>query len=85
MSDKKPKKEKVTYVDDGRTLADMSGINAGFGKYFRSDDSYSNSTFGDKWRTFWTAFRMMLLPTLVFGAGLCLMFGVAYLLFRFVA
>ena len=78
----KPKKEKIEYIDDGRTLADMSGINAGFGKYFRSDDSYSYSTFGDKWRTFWTAFRMMLLPTLVFGAALLVLFGIMWLLFK---
>ncbi len=85
MSDKKPKKEKVTYVDDGRTLADMSGVDAGFGKYFRSDATPSYSSFGDKLRTFWMAFRMMLLPTLVFAAALCVMFGVAYLFFKYVA
>ena len=75
------KKEKITYVDDGRTLADMSGVNAGMGKYFRSGTP-SYSTFRDKARTFWLAFRMMLLPTLVFAGGLALLYGLMYLIFK---
>ena len=82
MAEKK-KKEKITYVDDGRSLADMSGVDAGMGKYFSSTPSYSS--FRDKWNTYWAAFRMMLIPTLVASLCLALMFGVMYLLFRFVA
>ena len=81
MADKN-KKEKSTYVDDGRRLADMSGVDAGFGRFFRSDGP-STGTFRDRWNTYWAAFRMMLLPTLVFSGALALMYGIAYLLFRF--
>ncbi|MBR5524005.1 MAG: hypothetical protein IKU51_01895 [Clostridia bacterium] len=75
------KKEKITYVDDGRTLADMSGVNAGMSKYFRSE-GMSFSTGKEKWSTFWMAFRMMLLPTLAVCGGIALLYGLMYLLFK---
>lgn len=78
------KKEKTTYVDDGRPLADMSGVDAGLGRFFRSDGP-STGTFRDRWHTFWGAFKMMLLPTLVFGGALAVLYGILYLLFRFAA
>ena len=81
MADKK-KQEKTTYVDDGRSIADMSGVDAGFSRFFRSDGP-STGTFWDRWHTFLAAFRMMLLPTLVFSGALALLYGVLYLLFRF--
>ena len=81
MADKgKKKKEKVVYIDDGRTIADMSGIDRGASRFF--DDTPSYSSFKDKWLTFWDAFRMMLLPTLVFGGALLVLFGIMWLLFK---
>ncbi len=77
------KKEKTTYVDDGRPIADMSQVQGGLGKYFSTTPSHSS--FRDKWNTYWAAVRMMLLPTLIASACLALMFGVMYLLFRFAA
>ena len=79
MAEKK-KKEKITYVDDGRTIADMSGIDRGASRFFGDTPSYSS--FKDKWLTFWDAFRMMLLPTLVIGAALLVLFGIMWLLFK---
>ena len=76
----KKKKEKVVYIDDGRTIADMSGIDRGASRFF--DDTPSYSSFKDKWLTFWDAFRMMLLPTLVFGVALLVLFGIMWLLFK---
>ena len=62
---KKEKKEKVIYIDDGRTIADMS--NVGFG-YSRGGGA-PRSTTREKMRTFWEAFKMMLIPTaIVVGA-----------------
>ena len=61
MKDKK-KKEKVIYIDDGRTIADMS--NVGYGKYI-SKDGKRRSTFKEKWNTYWEAVKMMLVPMLV--------------------
>lgn len=80
MADKK-KKEKVEYVDDGRSLADMSEVGGGLGDLFRNDTP-SYSSFMDKWKTFWTAFRFMLLPTLVVSVGLGLLYLILYLLFK---
>ena len=79
MAEKK-KKEKVIYVDDGRTIADMSGVDSGASKYFRNTPSYSTGK--EKWTTFFDAFRMMLLPTAVFGGALLVLFGLMYLLFK---
>ena len=76
----KKKKEKVVYIDDGRTIADMSGVDRGASRFF--DDTPSYSSFKDKWLTFWDAFRMMLLPTLVFGVALLVLFGIMWLLFK---
>ena len=73
------KKEKITYVDDGRSLADMSGVDAGAGKFFSSTPSYSTGR--EKWRTFWGAFRMMLLPTLAVCGGMVVLFALMYLIF----
>lgn len=58
---KKEKKQKVTYIDDGRTIADMSAL----GYKPRENSQTGKSTFKDKWNTYWQAVRMMLLPTLV--------------------
>ena len=80
----KNKKDKPVYVDDGRSIADMSNVDAGLGRFFRSDGP-STGTFRDRWQTFWAAFKMMLLPTLVFGGGLAVLYGILYLLFRYVA
>ncbi len=82
MAEKKEKKqkEKITYVDDGRTIADMSGVQGGASKYFKSTPSYSTGK--EKWTTFFDAFRMMLLPTAVFGGALLVMFGLMWLIFK---
>ena len=76
----KKKKEKVVYVDDGRTIADMSNVKGGVSKHFSNTPSYSTGK--EKWTTFFDAFRMMLLPTLVFGGGLAVLYGILFLLFK---
>jgi hypothetical protein len=81
VAEKKQKKEKPVYVDDGRTIADMSGVQGGASKYFQNNGP-SYSSFKDKWTTFFDAFRMMLLPTLVVGGAMALLFGIMWLLFK---
>ena len=76
----KKKKEKVVYVDDGRTIADMSGVQGGASKYFKGTPSYSTGK--EKWTTFFDAFRMMLLPTAVVGGGMLVVFGLLWLIFK---
>ena len=76
------KKEKIEYVDDGRSLADMSKVDeSAVGRYFRSDGP-STGGFRDRAATFWAAFKMMLLPTLAFGAGVAVMYLIMYLLLK---
>ena len=75
------KKEKIEYVDDGRTLANMSDVQPGMSRYFRND-APSYSTFREKWSTFWMAFRLMLMPTLVVSLALAALYLTMYLLFK---
>ena len=76
MGEKKNKKQKITYIDDGRSVADMSNIPHGLNwtKWGTS------SSFRDIWRTYWQATRMMLLPTLA-AVGILV---VAYLIITFI-
>ena len=60
MSEKNNKKEKITYIDDGRTVADMSALPPRMEWARRG----TNSSFKDIWHTYWQATKMMLLPTL---------------------
>ena len=77
MKKEKPKKEKVRYIDDGRTIADMSGVSAGKSRLGMG----STSPVGDIWRTYWSAVRMMLLPTLVAVGFLAVAFLIVSLIF----
>ncbi len=69
MSDKKKKKkEKTIYIDDGRTIADMSGtgrINPILGGSSKGSRGKRRSTAGEQWRTYWAAVKMMVIPMLV--------------------
>lgn len=73
------KKEKITYIDDGRTIADMSSVPGGFKP--AEPKGYPTASMKEKLSTFFGAMRMMLLPTLAVSLGLALIFGIAYLLF----
>lgn len=77
MKDKKDKKEKTIYIDDGRTIADMSGLpqRAAWTK------KGTTSSFKDIWRTYWQATKMMLLPTLVAVGILALAYLIVTLIF----
>ncbi len=61
MSGKNNKKEKITYIDDGRTIADMSGLPPRASWTKRG----TTSSFKEIWRTYWQATKMMLKPTLI--------------------
>ncbi len=58
---KKRKKEKVIYVDDGRSIADMSGVSGGLDWTKKG----TSSPMSDIWRTYWSAVKMMFKPMLV--------------------
>ena len=73
----KKKKDKVTYYDDGRTIADMSGLN--YGRKFSSKGTTSSPK--EIWKTYCMAVRMMFKPMLVVIGFLCVIFGMAYIFF----
>ncbi len=64
MSDKKKKKkekkEKVVYYDDGSSISDMSEVKPSY--IAKAAKTKSTSTFKEKWKTYWAAVKMMLLP-----------------------
>ena len=74
------KKEKITYVDDGRTIADMSGVPDH--RPAKRHPATPHPKFKDAWNTYWAAVRMMLLPTLIFGGGLVVIYIVIWLIFK---
>ncbi|MBQ8000843.1 MAG: hypothetical protein IJ298_06425 [Ruminococcus sp.] len=77
MSEKKPKKEKITYIDDGRTIADMSGLPPRAAWTQKG----TTSSFKDIWRTYWSAVRMMIRPMLVVIGFIIAVFAIATLIF----
>ena len=72
---KKKKKEKVTYVDDGRTLYDMSALSGG-----NRGMRVGKGTLKDQARTYFTAVKQMVIPMLVTIGIICLVFGILWIL-----
>ena len=76
----KKKKEKITYIDDGRTIADMSSVGGGK-KRSNNTPLRPRASAKEQWQTYWSAVKMMFLPMLVVIGILCVTFLVAYLAF----
>lgn len=78
------KKEKIIWVDDGRTIADMSGVSrkgytgTDHGKYGRP--SRYSAPLKEKLRTLFDAMGFMLLPSLAIIGLLCATFLIVYIL-----
>lgn len=77
MSKKKPKKEKITYIDDGRTIADMSELQSGT-KWTKRG---TTSSVKDILKTYWSATKMMFKPTLIAVGLLLAVFLIISLIF----
>jgi len=76
MSNKKKKKPKTIYYDDGRSLADMSSVtNRG-----REPAGVTRSGWRERWQTYFQSVKMMLLPMLVVLGLVAVAFGLLYLL-----
>lgn len=73
----KRKKEKITYIDDGRSLADMSGVSGGM--HFSRKNTVS--IFRAQWDTYWGAVKMMFLPMLVMVGFLLVVFFIMTVIF----
>lgn len=74
------KKEKITYIDDGRTIADMSGVSGGF--FHKSRPEWNpRPSVKEVWNTYWAAVKLMVRPMLVAVGGLTVIFVILYILF----
>ncbi|MDD6201091.1 MAG: hypothetical protein PUB93_07475 [Firmicutes bacterium] len=74
------KKEKITYIDDGRTIADMSGVSHGFSAP-RRKSVVAGAGLKEQLRTFWGAMKMMFLPTLAVAGGMLTVYLILALIF----
>ena len=78
MSNKKKNKEKVRYIDDGRTIVDMTPLGSS-----GSLPRLQRSTLKEQAKTYFSAVKMMLLPMFIVIAAICIIFGVLWLVFTF--
>ena len=72
---KKKKKEKVTYVDDGRTLYDMSAL-GGTNRGLR----IGKGGLKEQARTYFTAVKQMFIPMLVTIGAITVVFGILWVI-----
>ena len=75
----KKKKEKIIYIDDGRTIADMSNVKPSATRRMMGHGTVSSPK--EIWHTYWDAVRMMFRPMLVAAGGLIIVFLLLYLIF----
>ena len=81
----KAKKEKIVYIDDGSTVVDMSGTIRGTKKPQNAPKdpvtgSPIGNSFKDQVRTYFQAVKQNLVPMFVVILGICVIFGVMYLI-----
>ena len=75
----KKKKEKVIYYDDNSTIADMSNV-TGMNKKTPTQQPKSSSTASEKWQTYWSAVRMMIVPMFIALGVLTILFVLLFAL-----
>ena len=75
MADKKDKKPKIKYIDDGRTLADMSGLRGVDKRYVGPKGGFKEQA-----RTYWNTVKLMFMPMMVTIGIICLVFFIAWLM-----
>lgn len=67
-------------MDDGRSVADMSGISGP--RLVNRDPARPALRFREVWKTYWNAVKMMLIPMLTVVLALCVIFLVIWLVFH---
>lgn len=87
------KKEKVVYIDDGRTISDMSGV-GGVGMFGEKKPRktapkqaplrYRTSS-RERWQTYTDAVKRMFVPMLVVLGAIILIYMILSLVFLFLA
>ncbi len=76
---KKKKKNKPIYIDDGSTISDMSGV--GRSKAPKRDVSYRpHASFKEQFQTYRDAVKMMFLPMLAVLGIIALAFLIVYII-----
>ncbi len=71
----KKKKEKVRYIDDGRSLADMSAVGGGKQRTVKQ-----RSTMKEQATTYFNAVKLMFFPMLITMGIITLAFGIVWLI-----
>ena len=76
----KKKKEKIIYYDDGRTVADMSNVQAGprLKSSWRPKSERKQIA-----KTFFGAMKKMFVPMLVVMTAICIIYMILYAFFWF--
>lgn len=74
----KKEKKKAIYVDDGSTIADMSGV--GRPRREKRSRSTPRASFKEQWTTYITAVKLMFLPMLVVLGIIALAFLIVYII-----
>lgn len=75
------KKEKIVYVDDGSTVADMSGLSSKpNASQSREKNVRPRATFKEQWKTYTDAVKMMVLPMLAVLGIIALAFLLVYII-----
>ena len=84
---KKEKKQKIKYIDDGSTIADMSGVGRGGAQKPRKDkqpkkrpEPLARSSGKEIFRTYIESVKLMFLPMLVVLGLLAIAFLLVYLI-----
>ena len=87
MEKKDKKKDKIVYIDDGSTVADMSSVSGKKGEMktapqgrFDPNGIRPRATFKEQWKTYTDAVKMMFLPMLAVLGMLALAFLIMYLI-----
>ena len=76
-TENKPKKNKVKYVDDGSTIADMSWLGSSGS---RSNSGNRRSSFKEQFETYRKAVKLMFLPMLVVLGLITVAFLLVYII-----
>ena len=78
MAKKKQEKPKIKYIDDGRTLADMSALRGVDKRY-----TGPKGGFREQARTYWNTVKLMFVPMLIVMCALGIIYMLLYAAFLF--
>ena len=77
------KKEKIIYIDDGRIIADMSGVSGGF-QTSQRPKYQPRASIKEQLKTFFGAMKMMFLPMLAVVAVMIVVYLLLFVVFSLI-